>query len=448
MGNAVDEQPVDQEAASEAPPVERASRRRLLGRALGVAAGATAAGGAGFGTGFGVARATEPDAAPATAPPHSPAPDIVPFYGAHQAGIATPAQDRLAFAAFDVTSLAVGDLRVLLGKWAAAASQMTRGLPVGAVEADPQAPPIDTGEAAELGAARLTITVGFGPSLFDARFGLAGKRPAALADLPALPGDGTLVPHLGGGDLGVQACADDPTVAFHVIRNFARLARGTAVLRWSQLGFGRISSTSLGQQTERNLMGFKDGTRNIKAESAADLDGYVWAGEESDQPWMKGGSYLVVRRIRMLIESWDTDYLADQENVFGRAKTSGAPLTGKTEFDPPDFAAKGPDGQPVIARTAHIRLAAPENNDGQKLLRRGYSYTDGIDPTTGLLDAGLFFIAYQKDPRKQFVPIQSRLGRHDNLNEYIRHTGSGLFAIPPGLAAAGDWWGKSLFSSS
>jgi len=231
-----------------------------------------------------------------------------------------------------------------------------------------------------------------------------------------------------------------------VIRNFARLARGTAVMKWSQLGFGRTSSTSTEQQTERNLMGFKDGTRNIKAQSTADLDDYVWVGGETDQDWMKGGSYLVARRISMLIESWDTDYLTDQENVFGRYKTSGAPLGGKNEFDPPDLAAKDGQGHPVIPLNAHIRLAAPETNNGQKILRRGYSYTDGIDATTGLLDAGLFFIAYQKDPRRQFVPIQTRLGQQDNLNEYIRHTGSALFAVPPGLAAPGDWWGKALFA--
>lgn len=435
---------MDEHSSDASDASDAASRRQLLGRALGMAAGAAAAGGAGFG----VARATESSGrhdSPSPAGSAARASDIVPFYGPHQAGIATPAQDRLAFAAFDVTTASVRDLRILLGTWAAAAAQLTRGLPVGAVETDPQSPPIDTGEADGLSAARLTITVGFGPSLFDQRFGLSARRPAALADLPALPGDGSLIPARSGGDLCVQACADDPTVAFHAIRNFARLARGKAVIRWSQLGFGRTSATSTGQQTERNLMGFKDGTRNIKAEDGADLDGYVWVGEETDQAWMRGGSYLVARRIRMLIESWDTDYLADQEKVFGRFKTSGAPLTGRSEFDPPDLAARGADGQPVIPAGAHIRLAAPETNDGQKILRRGYSYTDGIDPTTGLLDAGLFFIAYQKDPRKQFVPIQTRLGRHDSLNEYIRHTGSALFAVPPGPVAAGDWWGKALF---
>ncbi len=413
---------------------QHTSRRRFLGGALG-AAGVAAAGGAGFG----VARATEPSAASSGSGPAT-----VPFYGRHQAGIATSAQDRLAFAAFDVTAADAASLSRLLGTWAAAAAQLTQGLPVGAVESAPQAPPIDTGEARGLSASKLTITVGFGPTLFDDRFGLADKRPAALAELPALPGD-YLEKARSGGDLCVQACADDPTVAFHAIRNFARLARGTAVMRWSQLGFGRTSSTSRTQQTERNLMGFKDGTNNLKAEDGAELDSYVWVGDEGDQAWMSGGSYLVARRIRMLIESWDTDYLADQESVFGRVKDTGAPLTGEHEFDPVDLqATRG--GKPVIGVNAHIRLAAPESNAGQKILRRGYSYTDGIDADTGLLDAGLFFIAFQKDPRRQFVPIQRKLGSHDALNEYIRHTGSGLFAVPPGLTGAGDWWGKSLFA--
>jgi deferrochelatase/peroxidase EfeB len=408
-----------------------ASRRRFLGSALGTA-GVLAAGSAGFG----VARATEADDA-------GPAAQTVPFYGGHQAGIATAAQDRLAFAAFDVTTRDVDAVTRLLGTWAAAAAQLTRGLPVGAVETSPHAPPIDTGEAMGLSAASLTITVGFGPSLFDDRFGLAAKRPAALAAIPQFPGD-TLDPARSAGDLCVQACADDPTVAFHAIRNFARLARGTAVLRWSQLGFGRTSSTSTTQQTERNLMGFKDGTNNLKGEDHAALDAFVWAGNETDQSWMTGGSYLVTRRIRMLIESWDTDFLADQEQVFGRFKTSGAPLTGRREFDAVDLDAKR-NGKPVIPLDAHIRLATPATNGGQRILRRGYSYTDGIDPQTGLLDAGLFFIAFQKDPRKQFVPIQRRLGGMDALNEYIRHTGSAVFAVPPGLTGPGDWWGKDLF---
>ena len=406
------------------------SRRGFLGGALGAVVASGAAG-------FGVARATDPTG-------DGPAPHVVELYGEHQAGIATPVQDRLACAAFDLTTRSRDDVARLLGAWAAAAAQLTRGLPVGAVETSPQAPPIDTGEAVGLGAARLTITVGFGPSLFDERFGLAARRPAALAEIPALPGD-TLDPARSGGDLCVQACADDPTVAFHAIRNFARLARGTAVMRWSQLGFGRTSSTSASQETERNLLGFKDGTNNIKLENAADLDDHVWVGAKSDQAWLRGGSYLVARRIRMLIESWDTDFLADQERVIGRFKTSGAPLTGRHEFDHVDLRAMQ-GAEPVIPVDAHIRLASPETNGGHKILRRGYSYTDGNDPETGLLDAGLFFICFQQDPRRQFVPLQRKLGSHDALNEYIRHTSSALFAVPPGLRGPGDWWGKALLN--
>ena len=408
----------------------------MFGAALG-GVGAVAAGG----VGYGIASATEDDHSGSGGNSSAQA---WPFYGTHQAGIATPAQDRLAFAAFDVTSTDVTDVQSMLGAWAAAASRMASGLPVGSVQTLPQSPPVDTGEALGLPPASVTITVGFGPSLFDKRVGLANRRPAALADLPALPGD-ALDPTRCGGDLCVQACSNDPLVAFHVIRNFARIGRGTVVMRWSQLGFGRTSTTSTGQATPRNLMGFKDGTNNIKSEDAATMDRFVWVGDETDQEWMRGGSYLVARRIRMLIESWDADYLADQQNVFGRAKDTGAPLTGTHEFDKVDLVAKARKGELVIPADAHIRLASPDNHGGQKILRRGYSYTDGNDPITGQLDAGLFFIAFQQDPRKQFVPIQQTLGQHDALNEYIKHVGSAVFAVPPGVSAVGDWFGRSLF---
>ncbi len=167
------------------------------------------------------------------------------------------------------------------------------------------------------------------------------------------------------------------------------------------------------------------------------MDRFVWVGDETDQDWMRGGSYLVSRRIRMLIESWDTDFLGDQEQVFGRAKDSGAPLTGIGRVRHARTSRRRKRGKPVIDLNAHIRLAAPASNGGQMILRRGYSYTDGIDQRTGLLDAGLFFLAYQKDPRTQFVPIQRRLGQNDLLNEYIRHTSSALFAVPPGLVRGG-----------
>lgn len=423
-----------QEAAL-VPEKSGTSRRRFLAGAIGGAGVLVAGAGGG---GFAIANAVDAKDTPSSS-------EAVEFYGAHQAGIATPAQDRLAFAAFDVTTTDRDQLKAMLAIWSAAAARMAQGLPVGPVDITPERPPIDTGEAAGLPPSQLTITVGFGPSLFDDRFGLAKFKPAALADLPALPGD-ELNRAISGGDICVQACSNDPTVAFHVIRNFARLARTTAVLRWSQLGFGRTSTTSTSQETPRNLMGFKDGTNNIKAEDHKQMSADVWVGNETDQDWMKGGSYLVSRRIRMLIESWDTAVLTDQENTFGRFKTSGAPLTGNAEFDTVDLGAKDGHGNPVVDLNAHIRLAAPSENGGLRILRRGYSYTDGIDQRTGFLDAGLFFIAFQKDPRKQFVPLQERLGQHDLLNEYIKHTSSGLYAVPPGLSAPGDYFGKQFFA--
>ena len=218
---------------------------------------------------------------------------------------------------------------------------------------------------------------------------------------------------------------------------------GVVAHNWMELGFGRTSTTSTSQATPRNLLGFKDGTRNIKAEQTDLLNRHVWVGQETDQPWMRGGSYLVARKIRIFVENWDRDYLQDQENVIGRAKVSGAPLSGGTEFTAPDFTATGSGGRPAIPAHAHVRLASFENNGGTRILRRGYSFTDGVDEQLGELDAGLFFIAFQRDPEKQFVAIQRRLGSHDALDEYISHVGSAVFAVPPG-ARSGGYVGEAL----
>jgi len=358
----------------------------------------------------------------------------VPFYDAHQAGIATPAQDRLAFGSLNVVAGATrADLRDLLREWTTAAARMTSGELIGEVTT-PYAPPVDTGEAAGSPVARLTITLGYGPSLFDHRFGLAGKKPAALVQLPPLPNE-SLDPDYTGGDLCVQACSDNPLVAFHAVRNLARLGMGVLEHNWMELGFGRTSTTATAQATPRNLLGFKDGTRNIKAEQTRLMDDHVWVGPETDQPWLRGGSYLVARKIRIFVENWDRDYLQDQENVIGRVKISGAPLSGGTEFTSPDFAARDSLGQPVIPPDAHVRLASFEHNGGTRILRRGYSFTDGIDPQAGTLLGGLFFIAFMKNPA-QFIQIQSALAA-DALNEYIHHTGSAVFACPPASAPAG-----------
>ncbi|MEG8275835.1 iron uptake transporter deferrochelatase/peroxidase subunit [Streptomyces sp. AHA2] len=400
------------------------SRRSLLGwGGAGLALGAAAAGGA-----VAMARAGEEPAPRAGT--------AIAFHGPHQAGIATPVQDRLHFAAFDVTTDDRAAFVQLLKDWTEAARRMTAGHPVGegAHGGLPEAPPDDTGEALGLHASRLTLTIGFGPSLFD-RFDLADRRPKALVDLPRFAGD-NLDRSRSGGDLCVQACADDPQVAVHAIRNLARIGFGKVVIRWSQLGFGKTSSTTPEGQTPRNLFGFKDGTRNIAGTETDRLREHVWVGEKDGPAWMTGGSYLVARRIRMHIETWDRTSLQEQEDVFGRDKGEGAPAGRAKERDEPFLKAMKPD--------AHVRLAHPDANHGATILRRGYSFTDGTDGL-GRLDAGLFFLAYQRDVRKGFIPIQRNLAT-DALNEYIQHVGSALFAVPPGVRDRDDWWGRALFS--
>ena len=399
------------------------SRRRLLTSA-GVGAAGLGIGGAGFLVGQETAEANAEGTG------------TVEFYGPHQAGIDTPAQDRLHFAAFDLVEDDPQALRDLLEAWSAAAAEMTRGEPVGDENDLLVAPPDDTGETVGLLPSSLTVTFGFGPAIFERpALGLSGKKPAALAPLPPLPGDELNVLE-SGGDLCVQACSDDPQVAFHAIRNLARIGRGTVVMRWSQLGFGRTATTSRSQATPRNLMGLKDGTANIRAEDTGAMDRFVWVGDETDQSWMRGGSYMVTRRIRMLLEIWDRSSLEDQEQTIGRRKYSGAPLTGSKELDPLDLEAEK-NGKPVIAEDAHVRLASATLNQGERILRRGYSFTDGVDESLGELEAGLFFICFQQNPERQFVSIQRRLGQFDALNEYIKHVGSAVFAVPPGAQRNG-----------
>jgi deferrochelatase/peroxidase EfeB len=414
------------------------TRRGLLG-AAGVGALVTA-GGAGY-----FARAsTEEELAPTVVD------DVVPFRGEHQAGIITPVQDRLHFAAFDLTTAARDELISLLQDWTAAAEAMTAGREVGrygAVAGPEQAPPEDTGEALGLPAGRLTLTIGFGRGMFvdvegRDRFGLADRLPAALEPLPHFAFD-EIRDEISGGDIAIQACSDDPQVAVHAIRNLARIGFGRASVRYSQLGFGRTSSTTSAQATARNLMGFKDGTRNVKAEDTEALRDWVWVRDGDGPDWMVGGSYLVTRKIMMRIETWDREPLLGQEEIIGRAKGTGAPLSGGDEFTEPDFAARGSGGALAIPKIAHIRLAHPDQHGGARLLRRGYNFVDGTSEL-GQLAAGLFFIAYQRDPHRQFVPIQQALAV-DVLNEYIVHVSSGLFACPPG-PTNGTYWGKTLLA--
>ncbi|MCF3176948.1 deferrochelatase/peroxidase EfeB [Streptomyces sioyaensis] len=414
------------------------SRRSLLGwGGAGLALGAVAAGGTA------AALRTGGDAQPAGA--DATAGSAVAFHGKHQAGIATAVQDRLHFASFDVTTDDRDELIALLKEWTKAAARMTAGDAVGdgAVGGLAEAPPDDTGEALGLPPSRLTLTFGIGPTLFEKdgkdRFGIKARRPEALIDLPQFPGD-NLDKTRSGGDLCVQACADDPQVAVHAIRNLARIGFGKVAIRWSQLGFGKTSSTTPEAQTPRNMFGFKDGTHNLAGTDTAALDKHVWVADgaaKGKESWMAGGSYLVARRIRMHIETWDRTSRKEQEDIFGRDKGEGAPVGKKNERDTPHLKSMLP--------TAHVRLAHPDSNGGIRILRRGYSFTDGTDGL-GRLDAGLFFLAYQHDVRQGFVPLQKRLAANDALNEYIQHVGSAVFAVPPGVRHADDWWGRELFA--
>ncbi|MFD2444954.1 iron uptake transporter deferrochelatase/peroxidase subunit [Bacillus sp. CGMCC 1.16607] len=371
--------------------------------------------------------------------------DIVPFYGKNQAGVATEVQNHVYFASFDVITGNKEELVKLFKEWTAAAAAITEGKAVGDLTDNKLMPPDDTGEAEGLSASNLTITFGVGPTLFTKdgkdRFGLQNKQPKELKDLPKFPLD-ALESQWTGGDICIQACADDPQVAFHAVRNFARIARGKAVLKWGQAGFQRTKQANVKSETPRNLFGFKDGTINPDVNNEKEMNEHVWVQEGDGPDWLVNGSYFVVRRIQMFLEVWDRTVLKEQENTFGRYRDSGAPLGQQKEFDEADFKKKNDHGQEYIPNTAHLKVARGEGKE--KILRRSFSYAEGMDIKRGTFDAGLLFISFQRSPEKQFVPIQQRLSKMDQLNEYIVHRGSAMFACLPGVKKGG-FIGETLF---
>jgi deferrochelatase/peroxidase EfeB len=417
------------------------SRRNFLAAAGGIAAGA----------GLVAARTVPARAQVAPSLPEPNQQDQEPFYGTYQAGITTPMQSALYFASFDLAATKRSDLIGMLQAWTDAAARLTAGQPAEPGTQNLADPPLDTGEALGLNPQRLTLTFGFGPDMFalngEDRYGIAARRPAALVDLPHFNGD-ELIAGQSGGAICIQACANDPQVAFHAVRQLARISYGAATLKWVQSGFSPANKT---QGTPRNLMGFKDGTMNPTAANVAPV---IWAGNEGPA-WMRNGSYMVARRIRIALEHWDRMNVAFQEQTFGRAKLSGAPLGGKAEFDPPDFNATDADGNSIIPDNAHIRLAAPVNNDGVALLRRSYSYNNGSSFVAerwppwrqGIeYDSGLFFQAYQKDPRTAFIRLFDKMSKIDALNQFTTHVGSAIFACPPGINQ-GEYIGQKLFEA-
>ncbi|CAB3749007.1 iron uptake transporter deferrochelatase/peroxidase subunit [Paraburkholderia humisilvae] len=388
--------------------------------------------------------------------PHTddPLAQIEPFYGAHQAGVVTPQQSHTYVAAFDLKTEQRDDVIALLRDWTRAAAQMTQGKPAGMLDTPDDKTAVDSADTLGVGPAALTVTFGFGPGLFATqdgkdRYGLASKRPAALVDLPRFNGE-QLVAEKTGGDLFIQACANDPQVAFHAVRQLARMGYGAIQMRWGQAGF--LSGQK--GQTPRNLMGFKDGTNNPSTRSAAQMNQFVWANGD-DAAWMHGGTYTVVRRIRITLEHWDRMELGFQEQVFGRHKYSGAPIGRKNEFDALDLGAQDKDGNPVVAENAHVRLSNQATNDGAQILRRSYSYNDGTNfyverwppwRQETEYDAGLIFIAHQSDPRTGFIPINARLAKFDMMNQFTTHIGSAIFAVPPGVRE-GSFVGAGLFDA-
>lgn len=344
------------------------------------------------------------------------------FYGKHQAGITTPMQKNIYFVVLDLRTTDKNELIQLFKDWTDYSQKLVNGELVKKDGSNALLPPSDTGETVGLNPYRLTLTFGVSAS-FLTKLGLEKKRPKLFRDLPAFPKE-QLREQYTGGDIVIQACADDEQVAFHAVRNLIRKGRNKVTMKWSQSGFAAIGDR---METPRNLFGFKDGTANVTTEKY--FDKVVWA---DSQDWMKNGSYMAVRRIIMYLETWDRTNLQEQENTFGRYKESGAPFGKKNEFDEVDLS--------LLPVDSHVRLAKEVD---LPILRRSYSYSDGIDPKTGQFDAGLLFIAFQKDPDR-FVKIQTNLGADDKMNEYVTHIGSGLFACFGGVKEGG-YIGQDLF---
>ena len=344
------------------------------------------------------------------------------FYGEHQAGITTPMQKNIYFVVLDLHSTDKEEVIQMFKDWTDYSSKLVDGELVKKDGSNALLPPSDTGETVGLNPYRLTLTFGVSAD-FLKKMGLEKKRPKEFRDLPPFPKE-QLQEKYTGGDIVIQACADDEQVAFHAVRNLVRKARNTVTMKWSQSGFAAIGDR---MSTPRNLFGFKDGTANVTKEK--DFDKVIWT--DSDD-WMKGGTYMAVRRIQMFLETWDRTNLQEQENKFGRYKESGAPFGKKDEFDEVDL-----DLLPV---DSHVRLAKEVN---KPIYRRSYSYSDGIVEKTGQFDTGLLFLAFQKNP-DSFVKVQTNLGAQDKMNEYVTHIGSGLFACFAGVKK-GEYLGQKLF---
>jgi deferrochelatase/peroxidase EfeB len=412
--------------------------------------GMTAAGAAGIVLGDLIGKAQKAETVDIQTQPNESAASTnktISFYGTHQSGVVTPQQNFANVAAFDVTTDNAKELQELFICWTEMAAALMEGKPLAAEPQPAKFPPVDTGEQIGLNTGNLTLTFAVGASLFVKdgvdRFGLRARKPAGLTEMPIFHSD-TLQEQLTHGDIIIQACADDPMICFHAIRNLSKAARGMAHLRWQQTGQLGVKS----EGTKRNLFGFKDGTNNPALNDENFMKNNVWIEAGDGAPWLAGGSYMVVRRINMRIETWDQQTFAQQEGIIGRQKVSGAPLDGSNEFDQPNFAVDQKGEKTAL--DSHIRLSNPhtgENSERERILRRGYNFMENLD-AVGRMNAGLLFVCFNRNLQTQFESIQKRLTNSkvpDQLLTYTQTTGGGYFAVLPGVSAKGSYFGLSLF---
>ncbi|WP_078113912.1 Dyp-type peroxidase [Gordonia sp. IITR100] len=396
------------------------TRRQILATGV-LSAGAATAGAAAAGSGL-KATASAPTATTFGE-------QRLDFYGQHQAGILTPPQAAATFLTLDLTPQATrDDLISVLRLWTADAARLTAGKPALA-DTEPELAALP---------ARLSITVGFGPELFD-RIGLAERRPSSVRSLPAFSID-RLQPRWCGGQLLLQIASDDPSATSHAVRVLTKNVRSLTRIRWVQNGFRSARGSRPDGLTMRNVMGHLDGTANPQP---TDLPSLVWA-DGADQPWFRDGTTMVLRRIQAEMDTWDELDTHARARVIGRRQDTGAPLTGNHETDKPDFAATTA-GLPVIPTESHIARASSVD-PRERFLRRAYNFED-TSPAgqPGVITSGLIFTAFQYDIDTQFVPVQRRLAEVDLLNEWVTPIGSAVFAIPPGIDE-GDYLGQSLLS--
>lgn len=366
----------------------------------------------------------------------------VPFDGLHQAGVLTGAQAQATFIALDSIAPNRQLLAEALQTLSTRARGLARGETVGAQEIDD--PPPDSGILGPIDEPDgLTVTIAFGASLFDDRYGLATRKPKRLRPMPNFPND-ELDPLRTHGDVLVQVCAEHRDTVTHTVRELMRVIAGRLTPRWRIDGFQSARRGPSPHNNPRNLFAFRDGTANPDVDDASLMDSLIWVQPGSDEPrWATAGTYQVVRTIRMHVEFWDRVGMFEQQNMIGRNRVTGAPLGGTDEFQDPRYDLD-PQGK-RIPLNAHIRLANPRTppTADQRILRRGYNYDRGVDEA-GDLDQGLMFVAFNQDPQRQFATIQGRLVEEPMI-DYITPVGGGYFFAPAGTRGASDWVGSQLF---